>query len=468
MKLHWKKISAGIAFALLTQSATCSAFSLSFLNHAKPVTASSPQTLSADQLKRLTESIVAIQENYITKVDEKTLIDNAISGMVTRLDPHSAFLDKQELDDLETTVSGEFVGIGVELTTDRGMLRIISPIEGTPAAKAGLKPGDLIVKVDDKLIQDMTVNEAINHIKGKPGTPVVLTLIRKDEPKPLIITVNREVVKVKAVQSKMLSPGYGYVRLAFFQGPVEQQTRDAIETLKKESGGNLKGFILDLRNNPGGLLDVSADVVDLFLTKDETKRYKDLIVYTKGRISNSDTHFYAHDKNIIPGVPMVVLINSGSASASEIVAGALQDYKRAIIVGTRSFGKGSVQTVIPIGANNALKLTTALYYTPSGREIQARGIEPDVIVPEFSVDEKQMTSLLDIDEANYDRHIENHTDAGANSSTDTIVNTHTETERTKQRHNKRNDQQKSELKIAKEDYQMYQALMMLKGAHALR
>lgn len=449
-----KKLFIASAISVLLQSHATFAFSFSFLNYSHTQPASSKNTsVTEQQIDRLKETISAIQKYYIHKVNEETLFDNAIRGMVTHLDPHSDFMNKQDLKELETTVSGEFVGIGVELTTERGVLRVISPIEGSPAEKAGVKPGDLIIKVGNKLIQDMTVNEAVTQIKGKPGTPVTLTLIRKDEPKPLLITVMRETIAVKSVKAKLLAPGYGYVRLALFQGPVAQQLKSAIEKLTAESQGHLQGLVLDLRNNPGGLLDVSAEVVDLFLDKKATARYQNVIVYTKGKLPNSDVKFYAHDRDMIPNVPMVVLINSGSASASEITAGALQDYKRAIIMGTRSFGKGSVQTVIPIGNNNALKLTTALYYTPAGREIQARGIEPDVLVPELSVDEKKIQSQLDLDEANFDHHIENKADNPDMQNT---------------RDSQRKDQQKNNIELAKTDYQLYEALMMLKGMHVMR
>ena len=451
-----KWLATAAATAILLHASTSLPFSFSFLTDSAASTAANApkeKTVSLKQIDRLKETISAIQKNYITDVNEDVLFDNAIRGMVTQLDPHSDFMSKQDLKDLETTVSGEFVGIGVELTTERGMLRVISPIEGTPAAKAGLKPGDLIVKVDDKFIQDMTVNEAIAQIKGKPGTSVTLTLVRKNNSQPLVITIPREVVHINSVKAKLLAPGYAYVRLAFFQGPVADELRSAIEKLKSESQGQLKGFVLDLRNNPGGLLDVSADVVDLFLNKNTTARYNHVIVYTKGRLQKADVKFYAHNHDIIPHVPMVVLINGGSASASEITAGALQDYKRAIIMGTRSFGKGSVQTVIPIGSNNALKLTTALYYTPSGREIQARGIEPDVLVPELSVDEKKVASLLDLDEANFNHYIENKTDA--------MDVKQARTSRDK-------DQQKTAVELAKSDYQLYEAYMMLKGMYASR
>ncbi|EKD77025.1 MAG: hypothetical protein ACD_42C00499G0001, partial [uncultured bacterium] len=390
-------VSAGILF-----------FSQSTISFGFPITQNENNTtVSKEEIQNLISVVNAIHANYISPVDNKALFENAVNGMVTRLDPHSAYLNKNELTELETTVSGEFVGIGVELTSEKGMLKVISPIDGSPAAKAGIKTGDYIIKVNNKLIQDMNVSESVSQIKGKPGTSVTLTLIRKGDDKPLVLTIPRDNIKVKAIDSKMLSPGFGYIRLSFFQGPVEQQLRASVEKLKTESQGHLKGLILDLRNNPGGLLDVSADVADLFLDKTETEKYRGLIVYTKGRIKNSDIAYHAHADDIIPRVPMVVLINGGTASASEIVAGALQDYKRAIVLGTRSFGKGSVQTIIPIGDDNALKLTTALYYTPSGREIQARGIEPDVVVPELSVEDKKAGGLLDVDEANFDRHIEN-------------------------------------------------------------
>lgn len=409
--------------------------------------------LTQTEINQINNVIEAIQKNYIASVNDDTLVKNALTGMVTKLDPHSAFLDKKELSNLETTVSGEFVGIGIELTTERGMLRVIAPIDGSPAEKAGLKPGDLIIKIDNKLIQDMTVGEAIDEIKGKPGTAVTLTIIRKNESKPLVLNITRQVIKVQAVKAKLLAPGYGYIRLSVFQGPVGSEVRNAIEKFKSESDGKLNGLILDLRNNPGGLLDASADVVNLFLDKNETKKYNDMIVYTKGRIPNADVSYKAKDEDMIPGVPMVVLINGGSASASEIVAGALQDYKRAVIMGTRSFGKGSVQTIIPIGSEDALKLTTALYFTPSGREIQARGIEPDVIVPELAVNEKEMTGLLDIDEANYDHHIKNEVNDGYEKKSIDA---------------ERKAQQKKLLSLAKDDYQLYEAVMLLKGLHALK
>lgn len=409
-------------------------------------------SIPSSEIEKLTKSINAVQKNYIREVSNKTLMNDAINGMLMRLDPHSLFLDKDELNTLETSISGEFVGIGVELTTERGVLRVISPIEGSPAQKAGIKPGDVIFKVNNQLTQDMSVNEAIKKIKGKPDTPVKITILRKDETKPIVLNMIREVVKIETLHSKILIPGYAYIRLVFFQGPVAKQLKAAIEKLKSESKGGLKGFILDLRNNPGGLLDESAEVADLFLDKKETEKYHNLIVYTKGRVPNADVTFRATDNDIIPHVPMVVLINGGSASASEIVAGALQDYKRAVVMGTRSFGKGSVQSVIPIGSDDAIKLTTALYYTPAGREIQARGIEPNVVVPEFTVNEKDVKGLIDYDEANFDRHIQNKAE---NEAQKTAHDAEYEAD------------QKTKLKLAKEDYQLYQALSMVQGMNAI-
>lgn len=405
---------------------------------------SSEQAPSAQQINTFENTMFLIEKNYITKVNEQTLMDNALNGMLTKLDPHSSYLTEKDMSDLETTISGQFVGIGVELTTDRGFLKVISPIANSPAAKAGLQPDDMIVKINSNFVQDMSISDAITQIKGKPGTNVKLTVLRKDIKKPLVMNITREMVHVDAVQAKMIAPGYAYVRIAFFQGPVTADLKNAIAKLQKESDGHLKGFILDLRNNPGGLLDVSAEVLDLFLNKKETDRYHNLAVYTKGRMPNSNLKYYLHDQDMIPNVPMITIINGGSASASEIVAGALQDYKRSIIIGTRSFGKGSVQTILPVSNNSAIKLTTALYYTPAGREIQARGIEPDVIVPQLTINDQSTQGDLEIDEAAFGNHIQNH-----NAQDNT-------------------EHAKANTKLAKEDYQLNEALTLLKAMHAMQ
>ena len=369
--------------------------------------------------------------------------------MVSNLDPHSAYLDAEDLKDLETAVSGEFVGIGVELTTENGILKVISPIDGTPAARAGLKPNDLIIKIDNELVQNMTLEEAVNKIKGNKGTKVTLTIIRKGSDQPITLTIMRDTVKVQSLQYKVLNDHFGYIRLSFFQGPVDEDLNKAIDDLLSKN--KVQGLILDLRNNPGGLLDVSGRVASTFLDKQKTEQYNSLVVYTKGRIPGSDMQIKVTGTDKTNGLPLVVLINEGSASASEIVAGALQDYHRAVIMGTASFGKGSVQTVLPVD-DGAIKLTTALYYTPAGRVIQAKGIQPDVVVPPLEVTGKETGGILDIDEENYKNHLSN--DSTEQNTQELLAQYQKERE--------------TEVQLAKDDYQLFAALMMLQGMSTVR
>lgn len=401
-----------------------------------------------DQEQRFVNAIAIIKNYYISDPSDKTLFDNAIKGMVENLDPHSSYLDADDLKELETAVSGEFVGIGVELSTQDGVLKVVSPIEGSPAEKAGLKPGDLIIKIDDKIVQNMSLREAVNRIKGKNDTQVSLTILRKSYDKPLKLTITRNTIKLITLKKRMLDDHYAYIRLTFFQGPLDQDLAQAIKEL--QSKYSLKGIILDLRNNPGGLLDVSAKVADTFLDIDKTQQFHNLIVYTKGRIPGADMSLKVTGHDLTQGLPLVVLINNGSASASEIVAGALQDYHRAIIMGTVSFGKGSVQTVLPLD-DGAIKLTTALYHTPSGRIIQAKGIEPDVVAPALEVNEKNLSGVLDLDEENYRNHLSNTEESDQNVQNQL------------QMYQK---QRNTEIALAKEDYQIYAAYMMLKGVSA--
>ncbi len=411
----------------------------------------SHESLPFEDIQQFVTAIAAIKHYYIKPVEDKELFNNAISGMVSELDPHSTFLTTEELKELHNSVSGEYTGIGIELTTDKGLLKVVSPIDESPAFKAGVKSGDLIVKINGKLVRDLTTLEAINRIKGKPGTFVSLTILRKGDDKPKVMKITRQKISFSSLKTKLLDNNYGYVRIIFFQGPLKQNLHKAIAKLKKQSKGKLKGFILDLRNNPGGLLDASADVADAFLnSKKLSKKYKDYIVYTKGRIPSSDNSIKATPGDVLGGVPMVVLINGGSASASEIVAGALQDYRRAVIMGTRSFGKGSVQTVIPISKTTAIKLTTALYYTPSGRVIQARGIQPDVVIPQLNVTQKDLSKYIDIDEEDYANHL-------TNVDSDTI----------QKEEDKLKAERKADIALAKKDYQLYEAVMMLRGMSAV-
>lgn len=404
--------------------------------------------LSKQDVQRFVTAVALIHRYYINNVDNNKLFNNAISGMIASLDPHSSYLNASNLKELKTTVSGELVGVGIELILSKdGLLKVISPLDDSPAALAGIKPNDFIIKINGQLVQNMSLPEAVSKIKGKKGTNVKLTVLRKSTDRPLIFIITRKPIHLISVKSKMLEPCYGYVRITFFQGPVVTQLHEAISALKTDSNSHLKGLVLDLRNNPGGLFGASAEVADSFLDSSKIHQYKDYIVYTKGRVLGADVHIKATRGDLIPNTPIVVLINGGSASASEIVAGALQDYKRAIIMGTPSFGKGSVQTVLPIGQDNAIKLTTALYYTPAGREIQARGIIPNITVPEFSIEPAAMG--LTLDEENFQNHLPN----------DVAESQKTGTEQAKKL-------LQAQLKLAKTDYQLYEALIMLHGLNA--
>ncbi|MGE4530384.1 MAG: S41 family peptidase [Acidithiobacillus sp.] len=323
------------------------------------------------QIQTLSQVFAIVKSNYVNPTSDKTLMDGAISGMVSALDPHSAYLNPQEFKEMQVITDGKFGGLGIEVTSDHGVLKVVAPIDGTPAAKAGIEPGDLIVKIDGKALQGIRLQKTVDMMRGKPGTPVTLTILRPHQAQPLHITLIRAVIKVQSVRSAMLAPDYGYIRISQFQENTGSDTRKAVEKLEKEANGHLNGLILDLRNNPGGVLGAGVETADTFLNKG-------LIVYTKGRTPDSDMRFTAHGPDYLHSAPMIVLINGGSASAAEIVTGALKDDHRALIMGQRSFGKGSVQTVIPLSNGGALKLTTALYYTPAGCSIQSQGIIPNV------------------------------------------------------------------------------------------
>lgn len=410
------------------------------------------QRLPREDIVRFVTAIAVIHRYYIKSTTNNALFNNAIRGMVDSLDPHSTYLDPDALKELKTSVSGKFVGIGIELTIKDGLLKVISPLTDSPAEKAGIKPEDLIIKVNGSLIRDMSLDEAVKRIKGTKGSKVELTILRKGAEKPIVVDVVRDEIKLVSVKSKLIENHYGYIQITFFQGPVEKQLRTAIEKIKAESKNGLNGLVLDLRNNPGGLLDVSTAIADDFLDANQLNKYNNNIVYTKGRISGADMYVKATAGDLIKGIPMVVLINGGSASASEIVAGALQDYKRAIIMGTRSFGKGSVQTVLPIGDDSAIKLTTALYYTPAGQVIQAHGIIPDVTIPQLSVKDLDTNTFI-IDEADFENH---------------LILKKEDKQEIKNKMTQRKELLKKQLKLAEEDYQLYEAVMMLKGLASIK
>jgi carboxyl-terminal processing protease len=346
-------------------------------------------SLQDKDINRFTTAISEIKDYYVQPVNDKKLLEDAIRGMLNGLDPHSEYLDEDSYKTLLMSTSGEFGGLGIEVTGEFGVLKVVSPIDDTPAAKAGIKSGDYIVGIDNKLVNEMTLGEAVDKMRGKKGTEVILTVLRKNEKNPLNFKLVRDTIHVANIKSSMPLPGYGYVRISQFQQPTTELMIAEIDKLKKQNGGQLHGLVLDLRNNPGGLLDTAVQVADVFIDSKKANKFNNVIVSADGRLPSAHYSAQATAGDILNGAPMVVLVNEGSASASEIVAGALQDYRRAIIVGTTSFGKGSVQTVLPLDDNHAIKLTTALYHTPSGRTIQNQGIIPDVSIENLKIAEKK-------------------------------------------------------------------------------
>ena len=413
-----------------------------------------------EEIRQFTDVFGAIKANYVEPVDDKKLIQEAISGMLTGLDPHSAFLDAEAFKDLQVGTQGEFGGLGIEVGAEDGAVRVIAPIDDTPAARAGIKSGDLIIKIDDRLTRGMTLTEAVKLMRGKPRTNIVLTIARKGEPKPLEFKLTRDIIKVQSVKSRLIEPGYAFVRISQFQERTAEDLAKHLTELFKQ--GPLKGLVLDLRNDPGGLLHSAVGVSAAFLPK------RALVVSTDGRTEDARRRFVAAPEDYLRGraedvisklpaevktVPMVVLVNNASASASEIVAGALQDHKRATVIGTPTFGKGSVQTIIPIAHSSegpaAIKLTTARYYTPSGRSIQAKGIVPDLIVEDTA---EGNFAGLSVREADLVRHLEDKK-AGASDAASPAA---TPGERT-------TSQQRRYEWGSAEDFQLKQALNHLKG-----
>lgn len=353
--------------------------------------------LPIEELRTFTEVYARIKSDYVEPVEDKKLLEEAIQGMLAGLDPHSSYLDIESFKDVRVETEGQFGGLGIEVTMENGFVKVVSPIEDTPAAAAGLKPGDLIIRLDDKAVKGMALTEAVRLMRGKPGTDIVLTVVREGSSKPLKFTITRAIIKIQSVKQRLLEPGYGYVRITQFQSGTPKALAAAVKKLEEENKGQLKGLLLDLRNNPGGVLNAAVGVSDAFLDKG-------LIVYTEGRVPDSKLKFSASAGDLLDGAPMVVLVNGGSASASEIVAGALQDHQRAIIMGTKTFGKGSVQTIVPVSNGSALKLTTARYYTPNGRSIQAAGIAPDIVTEEAKITRTDTGDRLR--EADLARHLE--------------------------------------------------------------
>jgi len=370
--------------------------------------------LPIEDLRAFTEVFGRIKNDYVEAVDDKRLISEAINGMLSGLDPHSAYLDAEAFRELQVGTQGEFGGLGIEVGMEDGFVKVVAPIEDTPAWRAGLKSGDLIIKLDDTNVKGMTLNDAVKRMRGKPDTQITLPFVRKGDTKPRVVVLTRAIIQIQSVKSKLLEPGYAYFRVTQFQEHSAETLAKAIDKLFKENQGPMKGIILDLRNDPGGLLNGAVAVSAAFLPNDA------LVVYTEGRTEDAKMKLYARPEYYLRGskddylkklpkevktLPMVVLVNSGSASASEIVAGALQDHKRAVVMGTQTFGKGSVQTILPLGNGTAIKLTTARYFTPNGRSIQAKGITPDIVVEEATVTEGD--AAIRVRESDLQRHLTN-------------------------------------------------------------
>lgn len=442
--------------------------------------------LPIEDLRIFAEVFNAIKQGYVEQIDDKKLITHAISGMLGNLDPHSSYLDADAYKELQVGTQGEFGGLGIEVGMEDGLVKVISPIEDTPADRAGIKTGDLIFKIDTTLVKGLTLSDAVKRMRGKPKTKIKLSILRKGEIKPIELTLTREIIKVQSVKSKLVEKSYGYLRITSFQEGTGAAVAKHLTDLYKE-GGTLKGLVLDLRNDPGGLLNSAVGVAAAFLPP------RSLVTSTDGRAPDSKHKFFATPEDYLRGtrndylralppetrkVPIVVLINGGSASASEIVAGALQDHKRAIVMGTTSFGKGSVQTVLPLPSNTAIKLTTARYFTPSGRSIQAKGIEPDIVVEESP----NGNSSMRLREADLEHHLANGEDDKAPESKETAPEKSSQNKATgkhrpasskgtKDGDREANDQDAPittrEL-ASKKDYQFMQALNLLKGLQIIQ
>jgi len=398
-------------------------------------------TLPMQDLRAFAEIFGRIKQDYVEPVEDRELLEHAIRGMLSGLDPHSAYLNEEEYKSLQVGTTGEFGGLGIEVGLEDGFVKVIAPIDDTPAQRAGVQAGDLIVKLDDRPIKGVSLDEAVKLMRGKRGTAITLTIVREGEKEPLSISVVRDVIRVASIKSRMLEEGFGYLRISHFQSRSTRDMLKQLSELKNQSGGKLRGLVLDLRNNPGGILNGAVAVSDAFLSKG-------IIVYTQGRDAESRLDFTAAPDDVLEGTPIVVLVNGGSASASEIVAGALQDHKRAVIMGARTFGKGSVQTIVPVNGHSAVKLTTARYFTPSGRSIQAEGITPDIQLSDVKITSVKKPGLAQVKEADLGGHLENGNTDDNEKGTDA-------------------EGKNAEISLAESDYQLSEALNLLKALYIL-
>ncbi len=410
------------------------------------------EELPLNDLRIFAEVFGRIKGEYVEPVDNKKLLENAIRGMLSGLDPHSTYLDQEAYRELQVGTSGEFGGLGIEVGIENGFIKVIAPIDDTPAQRAGIKSKDLIIRIDDKPVNDMSLNDAVNTMRGKPGTRIILTILREGVNQPFNLALERDTIQVVSIKSRTLEPGYGYVRISHFQSRTTEDLLSALNALEKENNGGLKGLVLDLRNNPGGVLNSAVGVSDAFLVEG-------IIVYTKGRNENSELQFKAGPDDVLKDAPIVVLVNNGSASAAEIVAGALRDHKRAIIMGHPTFGKGSVQTIVPVDNATALKLTTARYYTPSGHPIQAHGIKPDIELVRGELKVAEKPSVTPLKEMDLRRHLAEEEPAGKDPTG--------EGEARDDKAGKDETATTERRSLAAEDYELSEALNVLKGLNIL-
>lgn len=401
--------------------------------------------LPLEDMRTFVEILNRVKSDYVEPVKDQDLLENAIRGMLDGLDPHSAYLSADEFREVSISTSGKFGGLGIEVQMQNGFVRVVAPIDDTPAHKAGIQSGDLIVRIDETPVKGLTLIDAVKLMRGEPGSKVSLTILREAVEQPFKVSVTRAIIHVQSVKSKLLEPGYGYLRITQFSTETGKSLEEEMNKLRKENKGELNGLILDLRNNPGGVLNAAVDVSDAFLDKGN-------IVSIKGRLSETNKDFDATTGDQLSGKPIVVLVNGGSASASEIVAGALQDHGRAVVMGEKTFGKGSVQTILPLQNNAALKLTTARYYTPKGRSIQAEGITPDIAIQAVKVSAVTPDGLDPIKEADLARRLENE-----QSTKTPVISPAIPGDKTEQ-----------DLSLAQTDYSLYEALNLLKGLYILK
>ena len=397
------------------------------------------EPLPLDTLRIFTEVFGKVKSDYVESVEDKKLLEDAIHGMLAGLDPHSSYLSPESYKEMRIGTEGKFGGLGIEVTLENGFVKVVAPIDGTPAERAGIKAGDVITRLDGTPVKGMSLNEAVERMRGDPDSDITLTVIREGETKPLEFVITRAIIRITSVKGSMIEPGYGYVRVSQFQSGTADAVRRKLSALKKEADGKLKGLILDLRNNPGGVLNGAVSVSDLFISNG-------VIVSTRGRDDESRVEYTATPNDYLKEAPMVVLVNGGSASASEIVAGALQDHGRAIIMGTETFGKGSVQTILPVNNGAALKITTARYYTPNDRSIQAQGIVPDVVIEDLEITKKNSDSAS-LREEDLQGHLENENGDNGKSKKGTAA---------------------SDGPSIDDDFQLREALNLLKGVNIVR